>query len=362
MQSFSSQILSRWWNGRRWLLILTMASSPIFHTRMTEASPLSSPTAVVIDLGAAPDAINDESSAWASALTRASQQVASLGAMRQQDAATMPAIDSAVADGAATTGPSGERLRSWELPAVQVVGEEPATLKENELVGRYQQPRWTTTRRFTSTRVYVVPEGKVETELWARGTFEKDGVDKWRFLQEIEIGLPGRFQLDLYARQDYNTEDRELLWGGQFEVRWALADWGKIWGNPTLYFEYIVLDDRPNIIEPKLLLGGEIVERWNWAANFVGEFEMGGEREYEYSVTGGLSYTLIDSKLSTGIESILRLTDVKGDRGNYTTSLVIGPDIQWKPVPAMTVNIAPLIGVTSDSPHLQLFINVGWEF
>lgn len=300
-------------------------------------------------------AIDGEALAWAHAI------IAVEAAMNQPPESQPAAVDSS--DGAAVHEAvgSGPRLRSWELPAVKVVGDG-GGLREEELVGKYEQPRWTTTRRFTSTRVYVIPEGKVEVELWARGTWEKDGVTKWRFLQEIEIGLPHRFQLDIYARQDYNTEDRDVLWGGQFEVRWALADWGKIWGNPTLYFEYIALDDRPDVIEPKLLLGGEICERWHWAANFVGEFEMGGEREYEYSVTGGLSYTLIDSKLSTGIETILRLTDVEGDRGNFTTSLVIGPDLQWKPVPACTVNIAPLIGVTGDSPHLQLFVNVGWEF
>lgn len=264
-------------------------------------------------------------------------------------------------DAPAEPGP-GRRLRSWELPPVSVVGEAPKELREEELIGAYGQPRWTATRRFPTTRVYVIPEGKVEVEGWARGTFERDGVTEWRFLQELEIGLPHRFQLDLYLREDYDTEDTELLWGGQFELRWALADWGEIWGNPTLYLEYIALEDRPDKIEPKLLLGGEIASRWHWGANLVAEFELGGEEEYEYKLTTGLSYSLIDSVLQVGIEDILTLSDTESDRGDFSTSLVIGPSIQWKPMPPLTVNVAPLVGVTDDSPEVQLWINVGWEF
>lgn len=253
------------------------------------------------------------------------------------------------------------RLRSWELPALTVVGEPVPTLREEERVGSYGQPRWTATRRFPTTRVYVIPEGKVEVEAWARGTF-KNGQSEWRFLQEVEIGLPHRFQLDLYLRQDYDSETDDTLWGGQFEVRWALADWGEIWGNPTLYFEYITLADRPEKIEPKLLLGGEIAPGWHWGANFVAELELGGERENEYQVTTGLSWTVVDSVFSIGVEDIFTFADVKGSRGDFDTSFVIGPSFQWRPTPPMTINVAPLFGVTNDSPDVQLWFNMGWEF
>lgn len=264
---------------------------------------------------------------------------------------------SSVTDGAAATG----RLRSWELPAVQVVGEEGSGLREEDLVGSYHQPRWTATRRFPTTRVYVIPEGKVEVELWARGTF-KDGEADWRLLQEIEIGLPYRLQLDIYLRQDYDSATDDTQWGAQFEIRWAFADWGEIWGNPTIYLEYVLLDERPDKFEPKLLLGGEIAQGWHWAFNFVGEFELGGEREYEYALTSAVAYSVIDSVLSIGVENILTLTDVAGNRGDYSVSFVIGPSIQWHPVPAMTINIAPLFGVTDESPDAQLWCNFGWEF
>src|SRR5688572_16583038 len=148
-----------------------------------------------------------------------------------------------------------ERLRSWELPAVTIVGEPVPELKEEERIGSYEQPRWTAARRFPGTRVYVVPEGKTEFEVWYRPTFNKDGTTDVRTLWELEFGLPYRLQLDLYFRTDQTGDESEWLIGQQVELRWALADWDVIWGNPTLYFEWVALEQRPDKIEPKLLFG-----------------------------------------------------------------------------------------------------------
>ncbi|HVZ94993.1 MAG TPA: hypothetical protein VG797_10835 [Phycisphaerales bacterium] len=257
------------------------------------------------------------------------------------------------------------RARSWELPPVVVEGEPASSLREEDRIGPYGQPRWTATRRFPSTRVDVIPEGKVEVEGWARATVKRSdqgGETDWRFLQEVEFGLPYRFQVDLYLRQDYDTGPDETLWGGQFEVRWALADWGKLPGNPTLYFEYITLEDRPDKIEPKVLLGGEIAEGWHWGTNFIFEYELSGGRECEYSVSAALSRTIIDEVLSLGVETVFAATDVKGARGDFETSFVIGPSLQWRPVQNATVNIAPLIGIGNESPIAQIYFNIGWEF
>src|SRR6266436_9927032 len=74
-----------------------------------------------------------------------------------------------------------EHLRSFELPAVTVVGEKPSDLREEDRVGSYGQPRWTATRRFPNTRVYVVPEGKIEGELWFIPRFLKSGQTNGRY-------------------------------------------------------------------------------------------------------------------------------------------------------------------------------------
>lgn len=288
---------------------------------------------------------------------------------RPQDAATPGDARSPRDASSPSTAPGGgpggyaERLRSWQLPAITVLGEPAPELLEEERVGAYEQPRWTATRRFPGTRIYVVPEGKMEFEYWLRPTLRKGEPTEVRHLWEVEIGLPHRFQLDLYYRLDQEGDESEFLIGEQIELRYALADWGVLWGNPTLYIEWVSLERRPDKIEPKLLLGGEIAPRWHWGLNLVGEFELGGEKEYEYAATGGLSYAVLDSRLSVGVETIFSLADGAGSRGDFSESesLLIGPSIQLKPTPQATLNIAPLFGVTDDSPDAQILINFGYE-
>lgn len=254
------------------------------------------------------------------------------------------------------------RLRSWELPAVTVSGEEPAGLREEDRVGSYGQPRWTATRRFPGTRVYVVPEGKVEVEYWLRPTFNENGETETRSLYEIEFGLPHRFQLDIYLRADSGGNYEETKIGQQLELRYALADWGKLWGNPTLYAEWVILEQAADKVEFKLLLGDELAPRWHWGVNLVGEFETGGERAYEYQSTGGLSYTVIDSRFSVGVEGIWQFADVKGDRGNFTNVFFLGPSIQFRPTDPLTFNIVTFAGIGGNSPDGQMYVNVAYEF
>jgi len=255
------------------------------------------------------------------------------------------------------------RYRSWEYPVVvDVSGQKLSPLREENPIGSYDQPLWTATRRFPTTRVYIIPEGKMDVEYWLRTTFKKDGTTAYRSLYEMEFGLPGRFQLDVYYRTDQAGTNGVFV-SEQLELRYALADWGEIPGNPTLYLEWIRHDnsDEPDQIEPKLLLGGEVAPRWHWGLNLVGEFQTGGDLEREYSVRGGLSYTALDYKLAVGAECQASFTDVKEDRGNFEKSVVVGPSVQYRPFPQMTLNFAPLFGTTADSPDAQVWFNLGWE-
>jgi hypothetical protein len=276
--------------------------------------------------------------------------------MNPADAQRQPATNGAPA--------RAERLRSWEMPEIVVVGKRGSGLREEDRVGPYAQPRWTATRRFTTTRVYVVPAGKVEVEYWLRTTVKRDGTTAYRSLYEIEFGLPHRFQFDVYLRTDQSADTGEIVMSEQLELRYALAQWGKIPGNPTLYLEWIRHDrqDEPDQIEPKLLLGGELWPRWHWGVNFVGEFQTGGDLEREYSVRSGLSYCAVDSRLSVGAEAQASFTDTRADRGSFEESVVVGPSLQYRPFSQMTVNVSPLFGLTDDSPAAQVWFNCGWEF
>lgn len=269
------------------------------------------------------------------------------------------------AEGLTATGvPAPPRLRSWELPAVEVVGSRPAALKEEELVGPANQPRWTADRRFPGTRIYVIPEGVLEFEYWLRPTSPAHGATEFRSLWEVEIGLPYRLQLDIYFRTE-STLHGDAQIGQSLELRYGLADWGKIWGNPALYLEWSRLEDESDAIEFKLLLGGELAPRWHWGINFSDELSTGGARENEIEMTAGISYTLQDSKFSVGAEMELGFVDTQHNRGHFDEKfLFIGPSIQWRPWEAVHIDFAPMVGIPleADSPRFRAYFVVGYEF
>lgn len=261
-------------------------------------------------------------------------------------------------------GPTATGHLTWELPEIVVYGERPSRFHEERRVGAYRQPRWTTARRFPTTRVYVVPQGKVEFEFWARPTWKRDGTVEMRSLWEMEFGLPHRLQLDLYLRTDQLLDPggKPSEHGQQIEVRWAFADWGRLWGNPTVYLEWVNLYDSPDKVEPKLLLGGQLAEGWQGGLNLVAEMELGGAREYEYEMTAAIAHPLIDSRLSLGAEARCAAADVASDRGSFTENIRLGPSLQLRLLPQMAINVAPIFGLTSDSDRAQLFVNTSWEF
>ena len=263
------------------------------------------------------------------------------------------------------TAPSGgeTRLHSWEMPAVQVVGEQASELREEDRIGTYGQPRWTADRRFTGTRTYVIPEKEVEFEFWFKPEVpQHGGPTHFESLYELEFGLPHRFQLDLYYIQNWEGNGGHRTSGEAIELRYALADWGKIWGNPAFYIEYTFLEDQPDRVEGKLLLTDEFAPRWHWGLNLSFETAIAGIRDREYELTGGISYTVIDEKFSVGAELEASLLDEKDHRGNFTNEVKIGPSLQWRPMPQMHIDLAPLVGVTSESPSAKIYFIFGYEF
>ena len=267
--------------------------------------------------------------------------------------------------GPTRTGESTTGLHTWEMPPITVEGKAP--LVEEDRIGDYAQPRWTAHRRFGETRVYVIPKGMVDFEYWLRPTVSKNGgPTKIRTMYEAEFGLPGRFQLDLYAvGNKEGSQGTYAIDTQQVEVRWALADWGKIWGNPTLYAEWKQQSDAPDVAELKLLLGGEIVSGWHWGSNLVWEHETAGAEENSNEWTTGLSYSAVDSKVGVGVETQLALVnelEASGDRSPFEKEFLIGPSLQFRPLPAMHIDFAPLFGVSAAAPRAKVFVVVGWEF
>ena len=257
----------------------------------------------------------------------------------------------------------GRRLRSWELPAIQVAGEPPPELREEERVGSYRQPRWTTVRRFPTTRVYVIPEGKIDVEYWMRiDRPRKQGPDRFRSFYEFEIGLPNRFQFDFYAIADHTSSVEPFdINTRMYELRYAFADWGEIPGNPTAYVEWVANEDAPDKWETKLLFGDEAAPGWHWGSNLVFEQEVSGTREREVQVTGALSKTIIDSVFSVGGE--FKAANISStEPGDDAQEFFLGPSVQWRPSERSHVDFTPLVGLGGESGSMQVWFILGFEF
>lgn len=256
-----------------------------------------------------------------------------------------------------------EHLGSWEMPPSIVSALREGALREEDRIGSYGQPRWTAKRLFPTTRVYVVPEGKVEFEHWTRVKVPEEGQSQVETQYELEFGLPHRFQIDLYHVTSKEGSEGELDVSEQkYELRYAFADWGKLWMNPAAYVEYVSRSGESDKIETKLLMGDELAQGWHFGTNLVFEHELGGAGENEYELTAGLARTIVDEKLSLGAELKAALVDTHADRGEYEEELEIGPSIQYRPLPQMHIDFAPLIGIGGDSRAADLFLVLGWEF
>jgi hypothetical protein len=274
-------------------------------------------------------------------------------------------------------------------------------LKDELPFGPYKRPLWTQHRVSPQTRIYLqVDPGEVEFEQWLDMRFTKtrgkQQEDQIRLSEEFEFGLGSRFQLDLY----YNT-----LWvrnagtnatlterGWAAELRYALADWGVIPGNPTLYLEYILWNNNPNdgvpgdaasaSIEPKLLLGGEISRGWHWGANFFYERTF-NESVREHGANASVLHTVVDGLLTIGatIKFVYESDNVNSPQAERERSheLYLGPAFQLRMAPydqevdingvktkisrtKAHLDFEPIFGLTGDSSRVQALLVFGWDF
>jgi hypothetical protein len=251
------------------------------------------------------------------------------------------------------------------LPEVTVHGVRPS----QELIGPYNQPRWSARGRFSSsTDIYVLPPYEFNIDLDYTGTIPKHGETRNLFTQEFELGLPYRFQIayenNFVLQKEHSQVTRQTI-----EGRYALADWGKLPLNPTLFAEYHFgvgkdygedEDDAPkrisDAIELRLLLGEQFGRNYQWALNIFHEFETGGELERETGFSQALVYAICDEYLKVGLEmQFIRRTNAETQyRPEYEFD--IGPSFIWKPSALTRLDVAALFGTTSDSPALSIYV------
>ena len=238
---------------------------------------------------------------------------------------------------------------------------------ENKMMGSYQQPEWTARRRFVLTPVYVQPDGQAEVELGFETAHAADGTRTRLFNQEIELGLPWRFQINLEnTYQNFREgEPGEGPWhhdGAAVNVRYALADWGKFPLNPAVAVGWKFNSGAADAAEFQLLLGDELSPRWHWGANLFLEQQTGGDRYREQAVSAGLSYSLVNEKLNLGAEMKYGEESAQGTNSYRRRPLTLGPSVQWRPVDQIHLDLVPMWGLNQGAAKWEVFLFFGFEF
>ena len=262
---------------------------------------------------------------------------------------------------AATVAAPAQTTSTQTSPSTSILSElivRERAMKEEQPTGFNKEPEWVQNRRFSNTRIYIQQDPwEVGFEQWYRLRTYDGGRVTQRSQTEIEIGLPYRMQFDIYENLIHdNTGGGWQQEEEAFELRYAFADWGAIWGNPTLYLEYSIADHGSDALEPKILLGDDFGNGWHWGLNLICERELWAERDTEWAVAGGISRTIVDSVFSVGIEGQWsHVTDEKSEG-------LLGPSIQWRPTENTHLDIVALAGLTNSSPNAECWLIFGFDF
>ena len=242
-----------------------------------------------------------------------------------------------------------------------------SSLREERLIGSNEQPEWTTERTFATVRAYVIAPGQIEVEQWYKLQNPRGSAPNHLWQTEVAMGFEGGWQADVYVNYGKEPGGATQYRAMQYEVRKALAKWGEIPLNPTLYAEYVENYRAPDKVELKVLLADEICTGWHWAGNLFYEQVAGGARDTEIGASMGIMRTLIDSKFSAGFEAKYEHVSSNGARSFHDADneLLVGPSFQWRPTENMHVDIAPLFGFSKTDqrdPRTEIYIVIGYDF
>lgn len=248
------------------------------------------------------------------------------------------------------------------------------------------------TRFAPLTTAYVLPPWHFYFGSIYEGNAFREGYPDHTFTQEIEMGLPYRF--GVAAEGQFERFDGG---GGMqtisIEGRYALADWGKIPLNPTLFAEYkfgvgtirheeimpsgegggmseAEMEEEeggppkvPDAYEFRLLLADEFFGRIEWAFNAFFEKENTGDRgrEWGFAQSAMTPILLPREQLKVGVEMEYKNFTVKDTRGNPEHIFTIGPSVAYRTSKNTRIDVASLFGVNDDSPAVQVFAVFSWQ-
>jgi hypothetical protein len=224
----------------------------------------------------------------------------------------------------------------------------------------------------STTSVYVLsPYEFFIGNIW-EADFRRHAGATHDLTQEIDVGLPNRFELGFENEFGVINGDAHAS-AGAFEARYAFADWNTLPFNPTISAEYIQGFDesakpsegkrgprQPDAIALRLLLGQNFGDHIGYGANFGVEEDVsrGGQNfDFSQAITYGGTW---NGKLEFGAEGrFINISQRKGIKEQ--DELLIGPIIGLKPTRQLRIGLEPLLGCTSASPRVATFLVISYE-
>ena len=312
--------------------------------------------------------------------------LACAGSALAQDAVAAPRTDTTARPAAAAeTNPSPANRTTTQTSTTST--EPTMVVTGDELPSAYGAPGAFSRSRFSPlTAAYVLPPGSVYAALLYEGDAFHEGPPDHIFTQEVEVGLPYRFGVAVENRVERFNGDTENS-SFSVEARYALADWGKIPLNPTLFAEYkfgigTILheegpppppgeeeegDGPPNVpdaYEFRLLLAQDFGEHVEWAFNAFFERENVGDRGREWGFAQSFQVPLLleRERLKVGVEMQYQNFTVKDTRGSAINRFGIGPSVSYKPSAHSRFDVTTLFGTTEETPQVAVFAVFSYVF
>jgi hypothetical protein len=255
---------------------------------------------------------------------------------------------------------------SVRVAAAEQVREAPnVRVEAEELPSAYGAPPDLSRGRIsTLTKSYVLPPFSFELETIYEGDVFRHGPPHHLFTQEVEMGLPLRFDVAIQnevERFSGDTDDRSF----SVTARYALADWNKIPLNPTLFAEYkFGIGRTPDAVESGLIMSHDFKHMVEWAMNWAVEQEVNGRQSTSWGFAQSVEVPILlpEERLEVGLEMQYRHAEetIRGD--DHARGFVIGPTLAWRPTKRVRFDLSPLFGCTSDSPRVQIFGVFSWSF
>ena len=242
-------------------------------------------------------------------------------------------------------------------------------------LGEYAQPAWAERSRFSSTTsVYVLSSYEMFVGTIWEAIFRRHGKTLHDLTQEVDFGLPHRFEVGLENELGLVGSDAHET-SVTAEARYAFANWNAIPLNPAISAEYIFgvgksvkdtgsdkdLRRQPNAVAVRLLLGQNFGDHFGYGLNVGLQQDVSRDSGREFEISQSVAYGAMKGKLEFGAE--MRYVHNTPQRNPVDRDeLVTGPTIGWKPTRQLRISLAPLFGCTGDSPRVESFVLVSYEF